>query len=163
MKKYFTLSLFTILLCIFPNGKNSSQLQTLVPGFFEGDNDDDITLNKLNCKRGLYRTYEDFKKGRPENLQFQYNGSKGMLNGFTFLGFFKDGNGKTVKMTYDDFWGFKCGLGLFRCYKITSKEGTLRSAARPCVICSNRPCVVYHTEPADNVYDANDRVLRGFE
>jgi hypothetical protein len=67
-----------------------------------------VTLDMLNCKPGLYKTYQDFLDGKP--LKYQYieidfkTKESGRLVKYNAV--FKDEKGKTVELDPKDFWGF---------------------------------------------------------
>ena len=69
---------------------------------------DTITLEMLNCKPGVYRTYEDFVNGKVEDLcwlNFDCGLSFHDLPKFDVV--FKDKSGKRVKIPASEFWGWR--------------------------------------------------------
>lgn len=94
----------------------------------------DVTLKMLNCKPGLYRTYNDFLKGNAEPLTFvryKYSWVTGNMKYFGIM--FKDENGKKIKIACDEFWGWKCDAGLFRNVPYQTGDVKAISARVTCV------------------------------
>jgi hypothetical protein len=109
-----------------------------------------VTLAMLNCPVGLYRTYEDFVNQKPEALVYQNFSMKGgSFKGYTGTDVvFKDGAGKKVTVSCDEFWGFKDKDGyLWRNGKFASSGGTF---ALPFSVEYVSDYIEYHPCPYSN-------------
>ena len=67
-----------------------------------------LTPEKMNCKTGMYKTYQDFVNNNPKPWKWVNFDIGSSMSGFTrFLVIFKDENGKKIKMDPNEFWGFR--------------------------------------------------------
>ena len=105
------------MLLFFVTTISHSLLYAVKPASPEGDSEK-ITLEMLNCKMGVYKTYNDFVNNQPSFQDYTYFGV-----GFSVLGnsmklydiVFQDKAKKKVSVEPKDFWGFKSQFGkLFR-------------------------------------------------
>jgi hypothetical protein len=77
-----------------------------------------ILINRLNGKKGVYRTYEDFLQGKSENLKFVkwifHHDADRQSIGLKVK--FKNADGKTVTYSCADFWGIIAKAGFYRTF-----------------------------------------------
>jgi hypothetical protein len=108
VKKYFPFSICIIIVVsiMFYGAVKPRPLSTGPAG--------PITAQMLNCKTGIYDSYQDFEKGTPSkkwtflwvNTGVQFGGK---ISQYELL--FKDESGKKVKISTAECWGWKCADG----------------------------------------------------
>lgn len=86
----------------------------------------DPTLDQLNGEPMVFKSYEDFLKGKGQRLKFHdwhylYTGGSHLRY---LKASFKDADGKTVNLSCEEFWGFRCNEGLYRSMPFATGEVT---------------------------------------